>query len=266
MPDGPPVRAPCHESGWIRTATWGADRANRPFVRPAESPTTPDSALWHEALEPRPLGKAPGDVKLRRVVVWIEVAGHEAHLILGRDAEMHGVSQMTSNSFSPPPEAVGVNGLARRPELVTGPASLDDAFPKMKKSHDMPAKRFTVAVKLLHDAGRPRRAIRRGALLAGAVQRIVNEVAPGTDVDLVIPHRYTERLAHPPSRRNEVLLRLKDVVKRTGLSRSTLYRLERAGEFPKRRELSKNIIAWGEHEVLAWIMNRKRRGSDGYRA
>ena len=164
------------------------------------------------------------------------------------------------------PEAVGVNGLARRPELVTRPASLDDAFPKMKKSHDRPAKGFTVAVKLVHDAGRPRRAIRRGALLAGVVQRIVNEVAPGTDVDLVIPHRYTERLARPPSRRNEVLLRLKDVLKRTGLSRSTLYRLERAREFPKRRELSKNIIAWGEREVLAWMMNRKRRGSDGYRA
>ena len=135
----------------------------------------------------------------------------------------------------------------------------------MKKSHDRPAKGFTVAVKLVHDAGRPRRAIRRGALLAGIAQRIANEVAPGTEVDLVIPHRFTERLARPPSRRNEVLLRLKDVLKRTGLSRSTLYRLERAGEFPKRRELSKNIIAWGEREVLAWMMNRKRRGSDGHR-
>ncbi len=151
-------------------------------------------------------------------------------------------------------------------ELVTRPASLDDVFFGMKNSHGRPGKGFAVAVRLVDAAGRPRGAIRKGALLARIVQATVNEVAPGTEVDLVIPHRYTERLARPPSRRNEMLLRLKDVLKRTGLSRSTLYRLERAGEFPKRRELSKNIIAWGEREVLAWMMNRKRRGSDGYRA
>jgi prophage regulatory protein len=39
-------------------------------------------------------------------------------------------------------------------------------------------------------------------------------------------------------------LRVKQVMQVTGLSRMTIYRLELAGEFPKRRQLSKNSVAW----------------------
>jgi len=44
----------------------------------------------------------------------------------------------------------------------------------------------------------------------------------------------------------------------TGLSRSTLWRAERRGDFPARRRLSVGRVAWDEGEVLAWVASRPR--------
>lgn len=52
------------------------------------------------------------------------------------------------------------------------------------------------------------------------------------------------------------LLRIPDVLASTGLSRMTIYRLERAGEFPTRRRLGRNSVAWLEKDVVAWIESR----------
>jgi prophage regulatory protein len=49
------------------------------------------------------------------------------------------------------------------------------------------------------------------------------------------------------------LLRFPDVRRCTGLSRSTIWRLERRGDFPKHRRISANAVAWAENEVLEWI-------------
>lgn len=38
----------------------------------------------------------------------------------------------------------------------------------------------------------------------------------------------------------------------TGLSRTTRWRLERAGKFPQRRQLSDNAVGWLLSEVMAW--------------
>ncbi len=54
------------------------------------------------------------------------------------------------------------------------------------------------------------------------------------------------------------LLRLPDVQKLTGLSRSSVYRLEANGDFPKRVHLSERATAWREHELLDWIESRPR--------
>lgn len=51
-------------------------------------------------------------------------------------------------------------------------------------------------------------------------------------------------------------LRLKHVIAVTGLSRMTIYRLEKAGQFPARRRLSPNSVAWLEDEVLNWLQSR----------
>ncbi len=42
----------------------------------------------------------------------------------------------------------------------------------------------------------------------------------------------------------------------TGLSRSTRWRLERKGQFPKRRQLSPGCSGWLASEIAAWISAR----------
>ena len=60
------------------------------------------------------------------------------------------------------------------------------------------------------------------------------------------------------------MLRNREVTARTGLSRTTLWRLERDGDFPPRRQLSPNAVGWPESEVRAWIEGRQmvRHGGD----
>ncbi len=54
------------------------------------------------------------------------------------------------------------------------------------------------------------------------------------------------------------IIRRTEVLRLTGLSRMSQYRLEMAGEFPKRVPLSDNgiMVGWCEEEVLAWIAAR----------
>lgn len=49
------------------------------------------------------------------------------------------------------------------------------------------------------------------------------------------------------------LLRLQEVIAMTGLSRSQLYHLEAAGQFPKRIPLSERTTAWASDEIEAWV-------------
>ncbi|MGH9829837.1 MAG: helix-turn-helix transcriptional regulator [Blastocatellia bacterium] len=42
----------------------------------------------------------------------------------------------------------------------------------------------------------------------------------------------------------------------TGLSRTTRWRLERNGQFPKRRRLSANATGWLLSEIHAWLSTR----------
>ena len=57
-------------------------------------------------------------------------------------------------------------------------------------------------------------------------------------------------------------LRLGDVVQLTGLSRVTLWRLEKRKEFPARIHLTDNCVGWIEDEVVEWMRSRpRRRGS-----
>jgi prophage regulatory protein len=49
------------------------------------------------------------------------------------------------------------------------------------------------------------------------------------------------------------LLRKAEVLARTGLSDTTIWRLEKRGEFPKGRRLSPGRVGYLESEVQAWI-------------
>ena len=51
-------------------------------------------------------------------------------------------------------------------------------------------------------------------------------------------------------------LRFPSVRVRTGLSRSTIWRLERRGDFPRHRRISTNAVGWIEAEVANWIRQR----------
>jgi len=49
----------------------------------------------------------------------------------------------------------------------------------------------------------------------------------------------------------------------------TIYRLELAGEFPKRRQLSKNSVAWLDSDIAQWAESRpvsRLRGTAGAQA
>jgi prophage regulatory protein len=52
------------------------------------------------------------------------------------------------------------------------------------------------------------------------------------------------------------LLRFPAIQERTGLSRTTIWRLERRGDFPRHHLISPNAVAWVEEEVLAWLRAR----------
>jgi prophage regulatory protein len=53
-------------------------------------------------------------------------------------------------------------------------------------------------------------------------------------------------------------LRVWDLEKILGISRSTIYRKERKGEFPRRVRIGDNSVAWNEVEVRAWLAERPR--------
>jgi len=54
------------------------------------------------------------------------------------------------------------------------------------------------------------------------------------------------------------ILRTPEVIGLTGLSRATIWRLERKGKFPSRLRLSENAIGWHEDEIMQWIASRPR--------
>lgn len=55
-------------------------------------------------------------------------------------------------------------------------------------------------------------------------------------------------------------LRFEAVRDRTGLSRSTIWRLERRGEFPRHRRIAPNAVAWLEAEINDWMLDKTSVG------
>ncbi|WP_260928181.1 helix-turn-helix transcriptional regulator [Novosphingobium sp. 9] len=54
-------------------------------------------------------------------------------------------------------------------------------------------------------------------------------------------------------RRKDNLLRLRDVTKRTGLARTTIYNRIAAGTFPPQEKISAGLVAWYESDIDAWV-------------
>ncbi len=52
------------------------------------------------------------------------------------------------------------------------------------------------------------------------------------------------------------VIRFAEVRSKVGLSRTTIWRLEQDGRFPRRRQLSAGAVGWIAEEVEEWLQNR----------
>ncbi|MBW1895338.1 MAG: AlpA family transcriptional regulator [Deltaproteobacteria bacterium] len=59
------------------------------------------------------------------------------------------------------------------------------------------------------------------------------------------------------------ILRRKQVEKRTGLSRSTIYLRMQEGTFPKPINLGARAVGWLEHEINSWLASRSENRDNG---
>jgi len=53
------------------------------------------------------------------------------------------------------------------------------------------------------------------------------------------------------------VIRLPEVVRLTGISRSTIYELMEKGAFPRNFALGCRAVGWGADEIATWIEQRK---------
>lgn len=61
-------------------------------------------------------------------------------------------------------------------------------------------------------------------------------------------------------------LRIKQVCELTGLSRATIYAMEKKGDFPAKKALGPRAVAWLESEIAAWMETRKTAVKSGREA
>ena len=64
----------------------------------------------------------------------------------------------------------------------------------------------------------------------------------------------------------DTYLTREQVQARTGLARSSIYRLMRCGAFPEPRRIGQRAVRWSEAELTAWLAERpkaKGQGADG---
>lgn len=52
------------------------------------------------------------------------------------------------------------------------------------------------------------------------------------------------------------MLRREEVEQRTGMSRSTIYRLMREGDFPLPHRIGQRAVRWRESELETWLASR----------
>lgn len=64
----------------------------------------------------------------------------------------------------------------------------------------------------------------------------------------------------------EKFLRIAEIEAISGLNRSTLYRLIKAGNFPEPIHLSARSVAWKGSEIAAWVDIRAAKGREEWRA
>lgn len=75
-------------------------------------------------------------------------------------------------------------------------------------------------------------------------------------IDYLLNNIQVKNTSPPPAESStERIVSSKEVQELTGLSRTTIWRLERNGEFPARVQLSSTRIGWRFSEVQDWIQS-----------
>lgn len=59
-----------------------------------------------------------------------------------------------------------------------------------------------------------------------------------------------------------VTIRLKEVLRRTGLKKSSIYAKMKNKTFPVQVPISEHAVGWLEHEVQAWILERVEKRNE----
>jgi prophage regulatory protein len=67
------------------------------------------------------------------------------------------------------------------------------------------------------------------------------------------------RSSNKPELPKARIVRVREIVKRTGMSRSTLSRQVKLGKFPSPFRLTETTLGWMESEVEEWIMQRSAK-------
>jgi prophage regulatory protein len=71
------------------------------------------------------------------------------------------------------------------------------------------------------------------------------------------------RAAIPQANYVDPILRRSEVLHVTGVSRATLYRMLKAGNFPRPVELTENTVGWLQSSVKTWIESRPKVNANG---
>lgn len=58
------------------------------------------------------------------------------------------------------------------------------------------------------------------------------------------------------------ILRLPAVCEKSGLARSTIYRLMETGKFPRAIKLSERAIGWREEDIEQWLSDLRNRPAE----
>ena len=84
-------------------------------------------------------------------------------------------------------------------------------------------------------------------LEAGSMQRIVRTIAMDIKpMDLTSPDRSGSRR----------MLRLQQVIEKTGLGKTTIYQMQKSASFPHSVPMTSRSVRWIEAEVDAWVAQR----------
>jgi len=60
------------------------------------------------------------------------------------------------------------------------------------------------------------------------------------------------------------IMRLKEVIEKTGLAKTTIYNLISQGEFPKQIDLGARSVGWVDTEIEEWLLSKiELRDSEG---